>query len=193
MGDKSNQKRQYIIDVAARVFAEKGYKNVTMKDVVDACDISRGGLYLYYESTSELFLDVMKSQAESGKDFMSLISDDATAADILLLFLQEEKKDLFKKKNNLNRAYYEYLFDYKPAKGDNYYKKKFDGNVKMVAKIIEIGAESGEFTCENPVIAAFNIIYLIEGMKSSALTLGISPDSFDKQILFILQSLGVDA
>ena len=39
MGDKSNQKRQYIIDVAARVFAEKGYKNVTMKDVVDACDI----------------------------------------------------------------------------------------------------------------------------------------------------------
>ena len=40
MGDKSVQKKQYIIDVAAKVFAEKGYKNVTMKDVVDACDLS---------------------------------------------------------------------------------------------------------------------------------------------------------
>ena len=27
MGDKSVQKKQYIIDVAAKVFAEKGYKN----------------------------------------------------------------------------------------------------------------------------------------------------------------------
>ncbi|MBP5701045.1 MAG: TetR/AcrR family transcriptional regulator, partial [Lachnospiraceae bacterium] len=111
MGDKSIQKKQYIIDVAAKVFSEMGYKNVTMKDVVDACDISRGGLYLYYESTSELFIDVMKSQAAAGEDFTSLISDDATAADILLLFLQEEKKDLFKKKGNLNRAYFEFYFD----------------------------------------------------------------------------------
>ena len=28
MGDKSIQKKQYIIDVAAKVFAEMGYKNV---------------------------------------------------------------------------------------------------------------------------------------------------------------------
>ena len=83
MGDKSIQKKQYIIDMAAKVFMEKGFKNVTMKDVVEACEISRGGLYLYYESTTELFIDVMKSQFESREDFTELISDDATAADIL--------------------------------------------------------------------------------------------------------------
>ena len=83
MGDKSIQKKQYIIDVATTVFGELGYKNVTMKDIVDACDISRGGLYLYYESTTQLFIDVMKSQAAAGNDFTSLISEDATAADIL--------------------------------------------------------------------------------------------------------------
>ena len=193
MGDKSIQKKQYIIDVAAKVFSEMGYKNVTMKDVVDACDISRGGLYLYYESTSELFIDVMKSQAAAGEDFTSLISDDATAADILLLFLQEEKKDLFKKKGNLNRAYFEFYFDARPSKADNVYKKRFDNNVKMIGKLIEIGVESGEFVCDDPVTAAFNIVYLIEGLKATSATLGVSPDSFDRQILYILQSLGVDA
>ncbi|MBP5761466.1 MAG: TetR/AcrR family transcriptional regulator [Lachnospiraceae bacterium] len=193
MGDKSIQKKQYIIDVAAKVFSEMGYKNVTMKDVVDACDISRGGLYLYYESTSELFIDVMKSQAAAGEDFTSLISDDATAADILLLFLQEEKKDLFKKKGNLNRAYFEFYFDARPSKADNVYKKKFDNNVKMIGKLIEIGVESREFVCDDPVTAAFNIVYLIEGLKATSATLGVSPDSFDRQILYILQSLGVDA
>ena len=193
MGDKSIQKKQYIIDVAAKVFSEMGYKNVTMKDVVDACDISRGGLYLYYESTSELFIDVMKSQAAAGADFTSLISDDATAADILLLFLQEEKKDLFKKKGNLNRAYFEFYFDARPSKADNVYKKKFDNNVKMIGKLIEIGVESGEFVCDDPLTAAFNIVYLIEGLKVTSVTLGVSPDSYDRQILYILQSLGVDA
>ena len=193
MGDKSIQKKQYIIDVAAKVFSEMGYKNVTMKDIVDACDISRGGLYLYYESTSELFVDVMKSQAAAGEDFTSLISDDATAADILLLFLQEEKKDLFRKKGNLNRAYFEFYFDARPSKADNVYKKKFDSNVKMIGKLIEIGVESGEFVCDDPVTAAFNIVYLIEGLKVTSGTLGVSPDSFDRQILYILQSLGVDA
>ena len=193
MGDKSIQKKQYIIDMAAKVFMEKGFKNVTMKDVVEACEISRGGLYLYYESTSELFVDVMKSQAAAGEDFTSLISDDATAADILLLFLQGQKKELFRKKGNLNRAYYEFYFDLRPSKGDNVYKKEFDSNVKMICKLIEIGVESGEFICEDPLTAAFNIIYMIEGIKATALTLGVSPDSFDRQILYILQSLGVDA
>ena len=193
MGDKSIQKKQYIIDVAAKVFSEMGYKNVTMKDVVDACDISRGGLYLYYESTSELFVDVMKSQAAAGEDFTSLINDDATAADILLLFLQEEKKDLFKKKGNLNRAYFEFYFDARPSKADNVYKKRFDNNVKIIGKLIEIGVESGEFVCDDPLTAAFNIVYLIEGLKVTSGTLGVSPDSFDRQILYILQSLGVDA
>lgn len=192
MGDKSIQKKQYIIDVATGVFGELGYKNVTMKDIVDACEISRGGLYLYYESTTQLFVDVMKAQAEAGADFTSLISDDATAADILLLFLQEEKKSIFKKKNNLSRALFEFYFDEKPAKSDNVYKKKFDNNVKMVGKLIEIGVESGEFVCDDPLAAAYNIVYLVEGLKATALTLGLSPDSFDRQILYILQSLGIE-
>ena len=52
MGDKSVRKKQYIIDKAREVFAQRGYKDVTMKDIVDACQISRGGLYLYFDSTS---------------------------------------------------------------------------------------------------------------------------------------------
>ena len=44
MGEKSTQKRQFILETAKKIFMEKGYKSVTMKDVVEACGISRGGL-----------------------------------------------------------------------------------------------------------------------------------------------------
>ena len=59
MGEKSAKKKQYILDKARVVFSEKGFKNVTMKDIVDACDISRGGLYLYFSSTEDIFLEVL--------------------------------------------------------------------------------------------------------------------------------------
>lgn len=55
MGDKSAQKKKLIVERARRVFMEKGYKEVTMKDIVEECDISRGGLYLYFQNTREVF------------------------------------------------------------------------------------------------------------------------------------------
>ena len=60
MGDKSAQKKKLIVERARRVFMEKGYKEVTMKDIVEECDISRGGLYLYFQNTREVFEEVQK-------------------------------------------------------------------------------------------------------------------------------------
>jgi AcrR family transcriptional regulator len=68
MGEKSIQKRRYILETARKVFVEKGFKKVTMKDIVDACDISRGGLYLYFESTSQIFQEVMKLETQEADD-----------------------------------------------------------------------------------------------------------------------------
>ena len=98
MGEKSVQKKKLILETARKVFMEKGFKKVTMKDIVEACGISRGGLYLYFDSTSQIFLEVMKLEREEADDVFSLsIKEDATAADILLLFLMEQKKELLRK------------------------------------------------------------------------------------------------
>ena len=69
MGEKSQQKRKYIIEKARQVFMEKGYRSVTMKDIIEACEISRGGLYLYFPSTEEIFLEVLKQEQERRRSF----------------------------------------------------------------------------------------------------------------------------
>ena len=68
MSEKSAQKKKYIIETARRIFMGKGYKEVTMKDIVEACQISRGGLYLYFSSTKELFEEVLKMEQEDADD-----------------------------------------------------------------------------------------------------------------------------
>lgn len=194
MGEKSAQKKRYILETARKVFVEKGFKKVTMKDIVEACDISRGGLYLYFESTSQIFLEVLKLESEETDDvFSDKITEDATAADILVLFLQEQKKELLRKKDTLTQAVYEYYFETQPGKKDNILKKQFDSAVKIIEKLLEIGVENGEFFCENCSETARNIMFVLEGLKISAQTIGVTAEAVDRQILYILKSLDVEA
>lgn len=190
MGDKSEQKKKFILETARKVFVEKGFKNVTMKDIVEACDISRGGLYLYFNNTKELFLEVLRLEAAEADDvFSGNISEDATAADILALFLKEQKKELLRKKNNLTKATYEFYFAEDIPRKDNVLKKQFDSAVKIINKLIEAGVENGEFYCEDPLGTARNIMFVLEGLKISSQTIGISQETVDKELYYILQGL----
>lgn len=193
MGEKSVQKRRFILETARKVFVEKGFKKVTMKDIVEACDISRGGLYLYFESTSQIFLEVMKLESQEADDvFSDSITEDATAADILMLFLQEQKKELLRKNDTLTQAIYEFYFQNQLGKKDNILKRQFDSAVKIIEKLIETGTDNGEFYCEDCRGTARNIMFVLEGLKISAQTIGITSDAVDREIRFILKSLGLE-
>ncbi len=188
MGEKSVQKRQFILETARKVFMEKGFKQVTMKDIVDACEISRGGLYLYFESTKEIFLEVLRMESQETDDTFA-ISENASSADILALFLKEQKKELLRKKNNLSIAVYEFFFDNKVAKKDNIIRNQFEEAVGVIEKLIAAGVETGEFYCEDPLGAARNIMYVLEGLKVSAHTIGITEKAVDDELLYIMKGL----
>lgn len=193
MGEKSLQKKQYILDTAKKVFADKGYKRVTMKDIVEACEISRGGLYLYFDSIEQIFLEVLQADANETDDiFGQSIGDDDTAADILTLFLKEQKKEILRRGNSLTMATYEYFFEQENTDKNNMLRRQFDAGVRVLEKLIGTGIASGEFYCEDPRGAASNIMCVLEGLKVSALTFGVSEKMVDEQLLYIMQGLLIE-
>lgn len=193
MSEKAVQKKKYILETARKVFMEKGFKDVTMKDIVEACEISRGGLYLYFADTGEIFIEVLKMETEEKDDvFSDSIGEDATAADILALFLKEQKKELLRRKNSLTVAIYEYFFANKVPKKENALRKQFEEAVKIIEKLIEAGVEAGEFYCDDPRGAARNIMYVLEGLKIAAHTRGITEETVDREVLYIMQGLIID-
>ena len=52
------------------MFAEKGFTKVTMKDICEACDLSRGGLYRHYGSTQEIFEAILDGITGEVNDFV---------------------------------------------------------------------------------------------------------------------------
>ena len=194
MGEKSVQKKKYILEKARAVFSEKGFKNVTMKDIVDACEISRGGLYLYFSSTEEIFLAVLADDSsEDDEEAVALaLSGDASAGDMLALFLKEQKKEILRKKNNLTVATYEFFSLHKAQSKDNPLKNQFDTAVRIVEKLIENGVDSGEFYCENPVGCARNLMYVVEGLKIASKTIGVTEEAIDRELMYVLEGLVPD-
>jgi AcrR family transcriptional regulator len=48
------QRRQYILECAEKLFAEKGFDKVTVADIAKASEFSVGSLYLFFESKESL-------------------------------------------------------------------------------------------------------------------------------------------
>ena len=195
MGEKSVQKKQYIVETAKKVFMEKGYKNVTMKDIVEACEISRGGLYLYFDSTAEIFEEVLKMEAEEKDDvFSEQVTEETMITDILLMFLKEQKKELLRRKNNLTAASYEFFFENSKNKEirDKYPRQRFEQAVETLARLIEEGIGNGEFYDVDPETMARNIMFLVEGMKVSSQTMGITEEMVDRELAYLVQNLVIE-
>ncbi|HVP12220.1 MAG TPA: TetR/AcrR family transcriptional regulator [Phycisphaerae bacterium] len=53
---QTSRRREQILDVAARVFAELGYADTDVQIVADTLRIGKGTIYRYFPSKSELFL-----------------------------------------------------------------------------------------------------------------------------------------
>lgn len=190
MGDKSVQKKKYIMERAREVFCKKGYKNVTMKDIVEACEISRGGLYLYFSSTKEIFDALLEEDAANKKDLLESESEqDYTPGDLLLLYLSNKKKEILDD-NELSKAMYEYSFEM--GKNDNIVRKYFDDEVETVKKLITDGVEQEWMVCDDISQAAKDIVYAMEGLKISSQTFGISENEIDREITYLLGLLGLE-
>jgi AcrR family transcriptional regulator len=59
MADRKEQARrtkQLILDTAAKMMDERGYDNVAVDDVVDACGVAKGTFYHYFKSKEDLLI-----------------------------------------------------------------------------------------------------------------------------------------
>ena len=62
--------------------------------------------------------------------------------------------------------------------------------MKIIEKLIEAGVDNGEFICEDCEGTARNIMFVLEGLKISAQTIGVTAEAVDREILYLLRGLG---
>lgn len=53
-----NEKRQKILDNAAKLFAQKGYENVSLEEIGAKLKLNKASLYHYFKSKDEMFFQI---------------------------------------------------------------------------------------------------------------------------------------
>jgi AcrR family transcriptional regulator len=84
------KRRLEILQVAKKVFTEKGYEPTTMKDIVEQSGLSRGGVYQYFSSTEEIFRGIVDLGDQSSlKEFNELIESSPSIWESLMSLIEE--------------------------------------------------------------------------------------------------------
>jgi AcrR family transcriptional regulator len=67
--------RERILEVATRLFVAQGYDGISMREIADACGMSKAGLYYHFKDKEDLFLAILNENL----DELSVILDDIEA------------------------------------------------------------------------------------------------------------------
>ncbi len=166
MSLKGEKTKQDIREKAYQLFVEKGFKEVTMKDICELTGLSRGGLYRHYESTSQIFLEIVNDFSNSQKsEIFTKIEQHIPATTILEEILSKYANEMLDYKNSISLAVYEFYSNPMVSKEDNSVKKQYEISKSTWVELINYGIGTKEF---NPVTpeSIFNIIiFAYQGVR----------------------------
>ena len=104
MNKRGQETRRHIKKSACSLFAEKGFKDVTMKDICEAAKLSRGGLYCHYESTRQIFQEMIEDMTDRQEDMIdSKIKQNQSAITILDELLDVYEHEMMDSQASLDR------------------------------------------------------------------------------------------
>ncbi len=166
MNKRGEKTRKHIKKCACFLFAEKGFKQVTMKDICEVTKLSRGGLYCHYESTRQIFqeiIDDMTGQQDNEIDLK--IKQNQSAVTILDDILYKYENEMVDSQSSLSVAIYEYFSIHDIACQKNTLYEQYLVSANTWKKLMQYGIDRQEFK-EVDIAAVFDlIVFSYQGVR----------------------------
>lgn len=185
------KKREEIMQVASRLFAQKGYHRTKMSDIAKSMDISVGYLYEHFKGKEELYVEIFLEKMEMFKEVLQDSFEGGSSFEKLekfvsnyLHFIQREK--------NFFRLYMQEHFTLGRKRGVLLKEKLMPGFreiFKDLSTMIEKGMKKNEIKKGNASITAsiilgslhFSVYFWVNGI------INVSLEDLKKEILKSLE------
>lgn len=185
--------KEHILMVSLRLFLQKNFKEVTMKEIVEETGLSKGAFYHYFESKEKLFYEIIDYFFSSILEYdFNLLPGNSlyrfyhTYAEqmnsLRFRFLNKEKEEDF-----INLNFFSLLFDaFKlfPAfrlKMEAYHQAETDAWIKVIKKARSTGEINSPLTDEQ---IAKIFLYTADGLTMN-LTMESNTSDLDKKLASI--------
>ncbi|WP_314059689.1 TetR/AcrR family transcriptional regulator [uncultured Vagococcus sp.] len=157
--------RRKIRASAKALFLQKGFRAVTMKDIVTASGLSFGAVYSYYSNTSDIFLVLKQEEILTDHSHYQLMLTATNKAEFVGQFLTFLTERLSHLENTLVPATYDYLtFVAKGAHHTAISDIVYRELEQQIYDVLQQGEKAGLINTESiETIANFLLVY-VEGL-----------------------------
>lgn len=184
--EKENRKNA-ILKAARKLFFERGFKSVTVDLIAAKAEVSKGSIYLYFDSKEEIYTQILiAANIERHKEIENFAKREGTATELLLKFAHDyidfffENKELFRilmtfmlHADNMNLT----------EDQNTQLIHTTNENIRVVAEILQKGIDAGEFSPDINIRQAQNSIWgMLNGITSLYIYTG-APDKRAERIL----------
>lgn len=138
--------REHLLDNGLHIIMEKGYKQVTVDQLVAMIGASKGYFYMLFPSKEEFFLEALAWQME--KTFVRL--EEAVQRGHNSLEVSALYRDIFK--NSLRFATYEDLNYVQKKIGDDQWEKFRDFQEQFFSKVLKLLGKSSN-SCDPQIVS----------------------------------------
>jgi AcrR family transcriptional regulator len=143
--ERWEERQREVVDIAAAVFAERGYHATSIQDLVEATGLQRGGLYHYMDGKADLLIQIHERFIEPLlAEAHELAAHDAPADVILRGLATSLMQDIATYRNQVTV----FLHEWRIIEGDPQWKtihkarREFEA---VIESVLKRGAEQGLF------------------------------------------------
>lgn len=183
-----------ILDVAFRLFLEKGYEHTSIQDIIDQLGgLSKGAIYHHFKSKEEILIAVTDRMTAESNQMLAAIRDRTD------LNGKEKLKTIFKE--SINRPVQNDIFTAAPNFSNNskllcslLYETIHDAAPNYILPILEQGVADGSIQTDCPAELA-ELILLAANVWMNPMIFDSTPEeSYRKFMVFrqMMQGFGLD-
>ncbi|MBU9738237.1 TetR/AcrR family transcriptional regulator [Diplocloster agilis] len=194
MGRNKNpeQTRERILDTAVQLFVEKGYEETSIQDILDALNLSKGGIYHHFRSKEEILEAVMQKRAQYAMDMLHEIIQNTTAGNAK----EKLKKILYRLATDMETNMLDSVINTQinPRFVVGGLQACVNQDAPIIGEIIEEGVKDGSFQTAQPAYCA-EIFLLLLNFWLNPVLFGRNNDETKDRLVYlqsVMHLLGVD-
>ena len=169
--EKENR-RSTILKAARKLFLERGFKAVTVDSIAEKAEVSKGSIYLCFESKEEIYTQILIADNISLNERIQNFSLIEASASQLLLEFARIYVDFFLSDKELFRILMTFMMQtgqmHLTQQQSDELIRSTNENIKVVSEIIQKGVDSGEFRPLDNILQMQNAIW---GMLNGVISL----------------------
>lgn len=175
MSAKMSNTKKMLIEVARRLFAEKGKKDVTMNDIAEASRKGRRTLYTYFNNKEEIYIAVIDRELDTILERLNIVHTQKCEPDEKLtrhiLTHLDAVKDVVNRNGSLRADFFHDIYEVERK------RRKIDmREIAMIRSVIVEGIEKHIFKRMDPTLSSMIIFYAIKGLEVPYIRQNISSE-----------------